>query len=108
MNKLHLVLVLLVAVVMLTVPAAAEVALGGSVGGSTATISVTSSPSGASVYDAGVYQGTTPCNIIENFCCSENFPWSRNSTLMGKQCSGDDFLFVCFYPLLKLNVFPTF
>lgn len=64
MNKLHLVLVLLVAVVMLTVPAAAEVALGGSVGGSTATISVTSSPSGASVYDAGVYQGTTPCNII--------------------------------------------
>ncbi|MCZ9318757.1 MAG: PEGA domain-containing protein [Methanocorpusculum sp.] len=64
MNKFYLVLVLLAAVAVLAAPAAAEVTLGGSVGGSTATISVTSSPSGAEVYDAGTYQGTTPCNII--------------------------------------------
>lgn len=62
MNKLHLVLVLLTAVSLLIIPAAAETL--GSVGGQTATISVTSSPSGADVYDAGTYQGTTPCNII--------------------------------------------
>ncbi|HJJ97137.1 MAG TPA: hypothetical protein O0X38_05830 [Methanocorpusculum sp.] len=64
MNKFYLVLVLLAAVAVLAAPAAAEVTLGGSVGVSTATISVTSSPSGAEVYDAGTYQGTKPCNII--------------------------------------------
>ena len=56
MNKFYLVLVLLAAVAVLAAPAAAEVTLGGSVGGSTATISVTSSPSGAEVYDAGTAQ----------------------------------------------------
>ena len=64
MKKLYVVLVLLAAVMLLAVPAVAEVTLGGSVGGSTATISVTSSPSGAVVDDAGTYQGTTPCTII--------------------------------------------
>ncbi|MCZ9312338.1 MAG: PEGA domain-containing protein [Methanocorpusculum sp.] len=62
MNKYHLVLVLLACTALLAAPAAAEVI--GSVGGETATISVTSSPSGADVYDAGRYQGTTPCDII--------------------------------------------
>lgn len=60
MNKFYLVLLLLAAVAVLAAPAAAEVTLGGS----TATISGTSSPSGAEVYDAGTYQGTKPCNII--------------------------------------------
>ncbi|MDU9375702.1 hypothetical protein McpSp1_02810 [Methanocorpusculaceae archaeon Sp1] len=53
----HLVLVLLIAAALCVIPAAANV------GGDTATIYVTSSPSGASVYDAGVYEGTTPCYI---------------------------------------------
>lgn len=62
MNKLHLVLVLLAAVALLMIPVVAETI--GSVGGSTATISVTSLPSGATVYDSGTYQGTTPYDII--------------------------------------------
>ncbi len=49
---------MLLAVGMLIFPAAAD-----GIGGSTATIAVTSSPSGAVVYDAGEYKGTTPCTI---------------------------------------------
>lgn len=56
MRRMHLILALLLAAVILAAPAAA-------VGESTATISVTSSPSGAAVYDAGSYQGLTPCAI---------------------------------------------
>jgi len=59
MNNVHLVLVLLACAALLFAPASAEV-----VGGDTATIRVISSPSGAEVYDAGVYQGTTPCGIV--------------------------------------------
>lgn len=50
--------VILLAVGMLVLPASAD-----GIGGSTATIAVTSSPSGANVYDAGEYKGTTPCTI---------------------------------------------
>lgn len=56
--KKHLLVFLMILLAALMIPNVSA-----NVGGDTATIHITSSPSGANVYDSGEYKGTTPCDI---------------------------------------------